>query len=89
MAYHARQVKGDDPDKKGYPGSPGWGVFGVRLTTPSNKNLFCEEASKTGSRKEKKRRRPRVNNDLRNWETPVVVTVKQRRAILEEAKIHQ
>ena len=30
---HARQVKGDDPDKKGYPGPPGWG-FGVGLTTP-------------------------------------------------------
>jgi len=29
---HARQVKGDDPDKKGYPGPPGWG-FGVELTT--------------------------------------------------------
>ena len=25
-ASHARQVKGDDPDKKGYPGLPGWGV---------------------------------------------------------------
>ena len=24
--YHARQVKGDDPDKKGYPGPPGWGL---------------------------------------------------------------
>jgi len=23
---HARQVKGDDLDKKGYPGPPGWGV---------------------------------------------------------------
>ena len=22
---HARQVKGDDPDKKKYPGPPGWG----------------------------------------------------------------
>jgi hypothetical protein len=22
----AGQVKGDDPDKKGYPGAPGWGV---------------------------------------------------------------
>ena len=26
MASHARQVKGDDPDKKGYPGPPGWGI---------------------------------------------------------------
>jgi hypothetical protein len=25
-AVHARQVKGDDRDKKGYPGLPGWGV---------------------------------------------------------------
>ena len=22
----ARQVRGDDPDKKGYPGPPGWGL---------------------------------------------------------------
>jgi hypothetical protein len=35
-AYYARQVKGDDPDKKGYPGPPGWG-FGVGLTTPHSK----------------------------------------------------
>ena len=32
-ASNARQVKGDYPDKKGYPGPPGWG-FGVGLTTP-------------------------------------------------------
>jgi len=25
-ASHARQVKGDDPDKKGYPGPPNWGL---------------------------------------------------------------
>ena len=31
-ASHARQVKGDDPDKKGYPGRPGW-ELGMRLTT--------------------------------------------------------
>jgi hypothetical protein len=36
---HARQVKGDDPDKKGYPGPPGWGL-GVRLTTPFVKILL-------------------------------------------------
>jgi len=38
-ASYARQVKGDDPDKKGYPGPAGWG-FGVGLTTPYSKNLL-------------------------------------------------
>jgi hypothetical protein len=33
-ASHARQVKGDDQDKKGYPSPPGWGL-GARLTTLS------------------------------------------------------
>jgi hypothetical protein len=39
MSSHARQVKGDDPDKKGYPGPPGWGL-GVRLTTPPRKKIL-------------------------------------------------
>jgi len=34
---HARQVKGDDPDVKGYPGPPGWGLA-VGMTTPHCKN---------------------------------------------------
>jgi hypothetical protein len=38
-ASDVRQVKGDDPDKKGCPGPPGWG-FGVGLTTPHSKKLF-------------------------------------------------
>jgi len=42
-ASHARQVKGDDPDKKGYPGPPGWG-FGVGLTTPHSKKNYCYES---------------------------------------------
>jgi hypothetical protein len=37
--FHASQVKGDDPDKKGYPGSPGWG-WDVRLISSSHKNKF-------------------------------------------------
>jgi hypothetical protein len=35
-ASHARQVKGNDPDKEGYPSPPGW-WFGVGLTTPNSK----------------------------------------------------
>jgi hypothetical protein len=38
-ASHARQVKGDDPYKKGYPGPSGWGVD-VRLTIPHSKKLI-------------------------------------------------
>jgi len=32
----ARQIKGDDADKKGTPGSPDWDL-GVRLITPPHK----------------------------------------------------
>jgi hypothetical protein len=35
---HAGQVKGDDPDKTGYPGPPGWGL-GVELEAPPRKKL--------------------------------------------------
>jgi len=40
-ASHARQVKGDDPDEKGYPGPRGWRL-GVRLTTSPHKNKCYE-----------------------------------------------
>jgi hypothetical protein len=36
-ASHARQAKGDDPVKKGYP-SPPRSALGVGLTNPSHKN---------------------------------------------------
>ena len=42
-ASHARKAKGDDPDKKGYPGPPGWG-FGVGLTTPHSKKTYGNES---------------------------------------------
>ena len=35
----AGQVEGDDPDERGYPGPPGWGL-GVRLTTSPRKKLI-------------------------------------------------
>ena len=44
-ASHAGQVKGDDQDKKGYPGAPGW-VLGVRLTTSQRKNFYVRKSTK-------------------------------------------
>jgi hypothetical protein len=39
-ASHATEVKGDDPDKNGFPGLPVWGL-GMGLTTsPGKKVLF-------------------------------------------------
>jgi len=45
---HARQVKGDDPDKKGYPGPPVWGL-GVGLTNPPRKKAYCYESRAKGN----------------------------------------
>jgi hypothetical protein len=48
-ASHARrQVKGDDPDKKGHPGPPGWG-FGVGLTTTNSKKLIVMKVEQSKS----------------------------------------
>jgi hypothetical protein len=47
-ASHARQVKRDDPDKKGYPGPLGLG-FGVGLTTPHSKKLIVTKVEQRRS----------------------------------------
>jgi hypothetical protein len=44
-AFHARQVKGNDPDKNGYPVPPGWG-FGEGLTPPHSKKLIVTKVEK-------------------------------------------
>jgi hypothetical protein len=41
----AGQVKGDDPDQKGYHGPQGWGL-GVRLTTSRRTNYRYETHKK-------------------------------------------
>jgi hypothetical protein len=54
-----RQVKGDDSDKKGYPGPPGWG-FGVGLTTPHSKKLIVTKV-------EQRKKLDRFNDDGESW----------------------
>jgi hypothetical protein len=39
---HAGQIKGDDPDKKGYIGPPGWGLV-LGVTTPPRKKALIVE----------------------------------------------
>jgi len=39
-ASDARQDTGDNPDEKGYPGPPSWGL-GVGLYNPPRKILNC------------------------------------------------
>ena len=42
----AGQVEGDDPDERGYPGPPVWGL-GVRLTTsPCKKSIVTKSYDK-------------------------------------------
>jgi hypothetical protein len=56
---HAREVKGDDPDKKGYPDPPGW-EFGVGLTTPHSKKLIVTEV-------EQRKNLDGFNDDGESW----------------------
>jgi hypothetical protein len=58
-AHHARQVKGDDPDKKGHPGPPGSG-FGVGLTTPYSKKLIVTKV-------EQMKKLDGFNDDGESW----------------------
>jgi hypothetical protein len=56
-ASHARQVKGDDPDKKGYPGPPG---YGMRLTTPHSEKLIVTKV-------EQRQKLDRFKDDGESW----------------------
>ena len=43
-ASHAGEVESDDPDKKGYPGPPGWGLGLEANNFTSVKTSYCLEA---------------------------------------------
>jgi hypothetical protein len=58
-ASHARQVKGDEPDKKGYLGPPGRG-FGVWLPSPHSKKLIVTKV-------EQRKKLDGFNGDGESW----------------------
>jgi len=90
-ASHARQVKSDDPDKKGYPGPPGWGL-GTGLTTLSckNQNVTKNSANETGppSWKRLTMRSKEMNTIMRfgTWNVCTHLQVGNMNAIAEEAE---
>jgi hypothetical protein len=45
-ASRARQVKGEDPDKKKYPCPPGWGLC-VKTTTSLLKKVYVKKIAET------------------------------------------
>jgi hypothetical protein len=66
-ASHPRQVKCDDPDKKGYPGPPGWG-FSVGLKTPHIKKLIVTKV-------EQREKMDRFNDDGRKRTKDTKITL--------------
>ena len=76
-ASNAGEVKGDDPDKKGYPGPSGWG-FGVGLTTPPSKKLLVTKI-------EQRKKLDRLNDDGRK---KLVADRKKWNDIVRQAKAH-
>jgi len=93
-ASHAREVKSDDPDKKGYPGPPGWG-FGVGLTTPHSKKLIVTKVEQRNKldRFNDGRKRTRYMKEVfqvlgvRRWRE-LVIERDNRRGIVRQAKAH-
>ena len=87
-ASHARQNKGDDPDKKGYPDPPGWG-FGVGLSNAHRKKKIIV------TKEEKRKKLDRLNNDERKrtrhteiilpkWNVQTIIKPGIMKEILEE-----
>jgi hypothetical protein len=53
----AGQVKSDDPEKKGHPGSSGWGL-GVRVTTPTPEKTYVQKTTEMSRTESINRRLP-------------------------------
>jgi hypothetical protein len=91
-ASHARQVKDDDPDRKGYPGFPAWGL-GVGITSLHKKTLLRnpKEMKLDGYLGNDIRQYTKVEDarklDCRNWLTAAQDGSRWRH-LLEKAKDH-
>jgi hypothetical protein len=90
-AFNARQVKGDDPNKKGYPSPPGWGL-GAGLTTLycKNQNVAKNSVNETGlpSWKRLTMRSKEMNTVMRfgTWNVRTLLQAGNMNAIAEEAE---
>ena len=90
-ASHARQVKDDDPEIKGYPGPPGW-VFGAGLTALSceNQNVAKNSVNETGppSWKRLTMRSKEMNMVMQfgTWNVRTLLQAGNMNAIAEEAE---
>jgi len=90
-ASHARQVNGDDPDKKGYRGPPGWGL-GAGLTTLSCKkqNVAKKSVNEPGPpSRERLMMRSKEMNKVRRfgtWNVRTLLQVGNMNSIAEEVE---
>jgi hypothetical protein len=87
-----RQVKGDHPDKKEYPGPPGW-EFGVGLTTPHIKKLIVTKVKQRNKLDRfnddgrKRTRHTEITLGVRRWRE-LVINREKWRGIVRQAKAH-
>jgi len=84
---HARQVKGDDPDKKGYPSPPVWG-FGVGLTTQHSKKLIVTKVKQRNKldrfNDDEQKRTKYAEITLATWNVQTMLKPEKMKEVMEE-----